>query len=31
MVPPGLEDADWIAALVEAGQHANVDVEVTRQ
>jgi glycine cleavage system transcriptional repressor len=31
MVPPGLADTDWIAALDEAGQHANVDVEVTRQ
>jgi glycine cleavage system transcriptional repressor len=31
MVPPGLADAEWIAALDEAGQQANVDVEVTRQ
>ena len=31
MVPPGLADTDWITALDEAGQHANVDVEVTRQ
>lgn len=31
LVPPGLADTDWIAALDEAGQRANVDVEVTRQ
>jgi len=31
IVPPELDDADWIAALDEAGRHANVDVEVTRQ
>lgn len=30
LVPPGLADTDWIAALDEAGQRANVDVEVTR-
>lgn len=31
LVPPGLADTDWITALDEAGQRANVDVEVTRQ
>ncbi len=31
LVPPSLADDDWIGALDDAGQHANVDVEVTRQ
>jgi glycine cleavage system transcriptional repressor len=31
LVPPSLADGEWIAALDEAGQHAGVDVEVTRQ
>lgn len=31
LVPPGVADTDWITALDEAGQRANVDVEVTRQ
>jgi len=31
LVPPGVADTEWIAALDEAGQRANVDVEVTRQ
>jgi glycine cleavage system transcriptional repressor len=31
MVPPGLADTDWIAALDEAGQRANVDIEATKQ
>jgi glycine cleavage system transcriptional repressor len=31
LVPPGLDDAEWISALDQAGQRANVDIEVTRQ
>ena len=28
LVPPHVDSAEWIAALSEAGQHSNVDVEV---
>ena len=30
-VPPGLSEAEWTSALIEAAQRANVDVEITAE